>query len=167
MEYNFPIPCGVTHDTTITIVGKPIDNFYIQLMMGTDMNLEAYKMEVKLHGDGASYIRQSQPMVPTNKFEEPYVEQCPASDMKPSLLPDGKFMPRPPIKYGTPFSLSWGGLLIGSLNDVRGSNIRWVDELLIENSLKEWSTYLFLPSLRDFTDRSNAFQRLNYTKYDI
>ena len=106
MKYNFPIPCGVTHDTTITIVGKPIDNFYIQLMMGTDMSLEAYKMDVKLQGDGAPYIRQSQLMVTPNKFEEPYMEQCPASDKKPPVLPDGKPMPLPPIKYGTLFFLS-------------------------------------------------------------
>lgn len=106
MEYNFPIPCGVTHDTTITVVGKPIDNFYIQLAMGTDMSLEAYKMEVKLHGDGAPFIRQSQPMVTTNAFEEPYVEQCPASDVKQPVLPDGQPMPLPPTKYGTLHSRS-------------------------------------------------------------
>lgn len=106
MEYNFPIPCGVNQNTTITVVGKPIDNFYILVTMDTDTSLEVYKMEVKLHGDGAPYIRQSQPMVTTNAFEEPYVEQCPTSDAKQPILPDGKPMPLPPTQYGTLLSPS-------------------------------------------------------------
>lgn len=32
VKYDVLMPCGLHHDSTVTIVGKPVKNFYVQLM---------------------------------------------------------------------------------------------------------------------------------------
>lgn len=100
MEYTFTIPCGLNHDSTLTVVGKPIENFRIELLKGKYINSVAYRIDVKLKGEGAPYILQTQPAVILDRFEEPYAERCPPSSDKLPNLPDGTPMPIPPIKYG-------------------------------------------------------------------
>lgn len=74
VKYDVLIPCGLHHDSTVTIVGKPLKNFYVQLMAETSV---VYMFEVVFHGDGAPFILQSQPYAFV-KSVEPYTERCPA-----------------------------------------------------------------------------------------
>ena len=69
------IPCGLHLDSTVTIVGKPIKNFYVQLMRDTSV---VYKVEVVFDDYAAPFILQSQPYA-VAKWEKLKTERCPAS----------------------------------------------------------------------------------------
>jgi hypothetical protein len=92
MKYDVLIPCGLHYDSTITIVGKPVKNFYVQLMKETSV---VYKFEVRFHGDDAPFILQSQPYAFV-KSVEPYTVRYPAST-RDRFLPDGT---TPPTRFG-------------------------------------------------------------------
>jgi hypothetical protein len=93
VKYDVLIPCGFHLDSTVTIVGKPVKSFYVQLMKEASV---VYKFKVVFHGDGAPFILQSQPY---DKSAEPYTERCPAST-RDRFLPDGRPRPTPLTSFG-------------------------------------------------------------------